>query len=127
MILVIGGAYQGKTAFVKERFSLSEIIDGEVCSLDEVFTAQAITHFERLVKRIFQDSSAVDFAEELYKRNPDVIIIADEIGGGIIPFGKEERLWREETGRALCVLAKFSETVIRVTCGIPVVIKGEPL
>lgn len=127
MTLIIGGAYQGKTAFVKEHFSLGEIADGEVCSLDGAFAARAITHFERLVRRIIPDNSAVEFAEELCRRNPDVIVIADEIGSGIIPFEKEERLWREETGRALCVLAKFSHTVIRVTCGIPVVIKGEPL
>ncbi len=127
MILVIGGAYQGKSAFVRERFSTGDIINGESCTHEDVFSAAAVVHFERLVRRIIPEASAADFARELCRRNPDVIVIADEIGGGIVPVEKQERLWREETGRALCVLAEFAETVIRVNCGIPVAIKGELL
>ncbi|MBQ2910721.1 MAG: bifunctional adenosylcobinamide kinase/adenosylcobinamide-phosphate guanylyltransferase, partial [Clostridia bacterium] len=51
--------------------------------------------------------------------------IADEIGCGIIPLEKSDRIYREALGRFLCDLAAISDTVIRVTCGIPTFIKGE--
>ena len=56
--------------------------------------------------------------------NPDIVIIINEIGAGIIPLEKSERIWREETGRAGCILAENSAEVVRVICGIPVKIKG---
>ena len=51
------------------------------------------------------------------------IIISDEIGCGIVPEDSEERLWREETGRCLCDIAKRCDEVWRVFCGIGIKIK----
>ena len=56
---------------------------------------------------------------------PEIIFIINEIGCGIIPLEKSERIWREQTGRAGTVIAKNSDTVVRIICGIPTVIKGE--
>lgn len=52
-----------------------------------------------------------------------VIVISDEIGCGIVPMEKEERLWREENGRILCLIAAKAEKVERIICGIPERIK----
>lgn len=52
-----------------------------------------------------------------------VIVISDEIGCGIVPMEKEERLWREENGRILCRIAAKAEKVERIICGIPERIK----
>ena len=41
----------------------------------------------------------------------------------IVPLEAFDRRWREETGRALCILAQNSQRVVRVTCGIGQVIK----
>ena len=54
----------------------------------------------------------------------DKIIISDEISSGIVPLKKEDRMWREETGRCLQFLSKESSSVYRVFCGIPTIIKG---
>jgi len=51
------------------------------------------------------------------------VIVADEIGCGVVPVDRNDRTWREATGRALCVLAQKSENVTRVVCGIGVCIK----
>ena len=69
------------------------------------------------------NSPAQEFASKLVRENPDAVICSDEIGSGIHPIDPEERRWREETGRALCILAEASETVTRVFCGIPQRIK----
>ena len=34
------------------------------------------------------------------KSNPDAIVICDELGNGIVPIKKQERIWREQTGAA---------------------------
>ncbi len=56
----------------------------------------------------------MQFAEE----NPDTIVIADEIGNGIVPLDAFEREYREQTGRAEILLAKKADEVVRVICGI---------
>lgn len=56
----------------------------------------------------------MQFAE----KNKDTIVIADEIGNGIVPLDAFEREYREQTGRAEILLAKKADEVVRVICGI---------
>ncbi|MBR6242734.1 MAG: bifunctional adenosylcobinamide kinase/adenosylcobinamide-phosphate guanylyltransferase, partial [Ruminococcus sp.] len=65
------------------------------------------------------------FTQELCRNSPEMIIVIDEIGCGIVPVEKSERVWRENVGRCGCIIAENSELVIRVVCGIPTVIKGD--
>ena len=53
------------------------------------------------------------------------VVIATEVGGGVVPVDAAERTARERAGRLNCLLAERADTVIRVFCGIPMVIKGE--
>ena len=53
------------------------------------------------------------------------VVIATEVGGGVVPVSPEERTAREAAGRLNCLLARQAETVARVFCGIPMVLKGE--
>ena len=53
----------------------------------------------------------------------EIIFICDEIGNGIVPMEKADRLWREVTGRILCLLAEKSKKVCRIVCGLGQVIK----
>ncbi|MDO5331356.1 MAG: bifunctional adenosylcobinamide kinase/adenosylcobinamide-phosphate guanylyltransferase [Bacillota bacterium] len=78
-----------------------------------------IYDFHNITKDVLENGgSAQEYAKKLIDECPDAVVICDEIGLGIHPLDPFERLWREETGRALCILAEFSESVIRVTCGI---------
>lgn len=52
------------------------------------------------------------------------VVIATEVGGGVVPTEAAERSAREAAGRLSCLLAQRAECVVRVFCGIPVVLKG---
>ena len=115
MILVTGGAYQGKTAYVMREYGIEEISDGRVCSFEEARNARCVRNYE----------DCISFTEELCRSVPDRIIIMREIGCGIVPLEKSERVWRENVGRCGCIIAANSEKVIRMVCGLPEVIKVE--
>ena len=125
MKMITGGAYQGKSEFVKKHFDC-EILDGESCDFEKVFTAECVCNYHLLVKRLIENGhDAIAFTERLCRDNPEIIVIINEIGCGIIPLEKGDRIWREQTGRTGSIIAKNSDTVVRIICGIPTVIKGE--
>lgn len=129
MILIIGGSYQGKTDFAVNNFGLdiSEITDGTQ-SLNELEKAKCIRHFEALVSSaVKENKDPIKLTANLLNVNPDVIIIMTEIGSGIIPIEKSERIYREFVGKTGCLLAERAEKVIRITCGIPSFIKGRSI
>ena len=127
MILITGGAFQGKKAYVAEHFQLEDkdFINGADCTEAELFHAKAVTDFQEYVRRVLKagdDASAL--AEKLYTENPDLIVITNELGSGVIPAEPFDRQWREASGRAACDLAKYAVEVYRVVCGIGTVLKG---
>ena len=126
MIMITGGAFQGKREFAKKQFGItdSEILNGGKCELSKLVNARCICNYELVIKRIIAENiDPLDFTKKL---NCEIVII-NEIGCGIIPLEKSEREWREMTGRAGCILADRSEKVYRVCCGIATLIKGEEI
>lgn len=124
MIMITGGAFQGKADFAKSNFGC-KISDGGSCDFKEAFFAECIRNYHLLIKRLLDEGrDAKEFTGRLCSENPGLIVIINEIGCGIVPLEKKERIWREEVGRAGCIIAENSETVIRICCGIPTVIKG---
>lgn len=59
-------------------------------------------------------------ADELARHD---IVIATEVGGGVVPIDAGERAAREAAGRLSCLLAQRAERVVRVFCGLPMVLK----
>lgn len=51
------------------------------------------------------------------------VVIATELGAGVVPVDPEERAKREAAGRLACLLAERAHRVIRVCCGLPQVLK----
>ena len=47
-----------------------------------------------------------------------MICITDEVGKGLVPADRGERLFREKVGRIQISLAEKADEVIHVTCGI---------
>lgn len=128
MIMITGGSFQGKRDCLKRLYGFSDgdILNGAECSFNEVFTASAVADYHELVRRLIaENTDAVKFTEKLCRENPNMTVIINEIGCGIIPIEKSERIYREEVGRAGCIIAAHSGTVLRVFCGIPQAIKGE--
>lgn len=54
----------------------------------------------------------------------EVVILTEE-GGGVIPADPAQRAAREAAGRLACLLAERAGCVVRVFCGLPLVLKGE--
>ena len=50
-------------------------------------------------------------------------VIATEVGCGVIPLDRGERIWRENAGRLACLLADRADEVVFVQCGIGIRVK----
>lgn len=115
MKLYVGGLGHGQDVLAeKETGRTPKTVNSE-----EAFTAGAINNFEELVREQVKNGiDAREYTKALIEKNPDAVVVCNEIGYGIHPLDREERLWREQTGRCLCILAEASESVTRVYCGI---------
>jgi len=115
MDLIIGGAYQGKLAYAKERFGLKEE-DIWSCHADgeSDVSRRCLDHVQETVLYALRAGKTpeIDF-------RPDAVILCDDIFCGVVPENAETRAWREQTGRLLGELARRANTVTRVFCGIP--------
>ena len=119
--LYIGGTGHGQAELAEKETGLKPV----QCSPDEALKSPSIDSFHLITKQILEKGgSPQDFARKLIAENPDAVICSDEIGCGIHPLLQEERTWREETGRALCIIAEAAGTVTRVFYGIGQRIKG---
>lgn len=113
MILIIGGAYQGKATWAKNNLGAEHF--GQFPAED----AAAQTHLERFSRYCTENGLDVVTEAERYKHIwENGILISREIGCGIVPMDATERAWRENHGRLLQYLAKQADRVVRVFCGI---------
>ncbi len=108
MVLIIGGAYQGKDAYAREHFPGCPILSG---------------YHEKVREQMLSGQDPMEEARKLVLKDQDLVVVSDEIGYGLIPMDAFERAYREMDGRVHCYLAKEAKQVIRVTCGIGVRIK----
>lgn len=119
MDLIIGGAWQGKLDYARGAFDLR---DTDICDCREEncdMTRRCLYHYEAHVRRCLRQGGAVTPPER-----EDAVIIADDIFCGVVAVDPEERLWREECGRALTALSLKSDSVTRLFCGLPLRLKG---
>ncbi|QOV20596.1 bifunctional adenosylcobinamide kinase/adenosylcobinamide-phosphate guanylyltransferase [Blautia liquoris] len=125
MILIVGGAFQGKRAYAN-NYLKKEIhwIDGKECEYDDIFSSEGIFNFHLFVKRILRTGEPDQFPEQLMRENPDIVIVTDELGYGVVPVEASDRAWREKTGRICTELAEQADEVHRVVCGVGMVIKN---
>lgn len=117
MIFITGGAYQGKYSYAQENYSEEyEIINAyqDIVREQMLEGKNPINEAEDILKR-YSDS-----ADDAFSR---LIIICDEVGGGIVPMDAFERDYRENVGRTACFLAGKADKVLRIVCGIPVELK----
>ena len=88
--------------------------------------------FEENAVRDVQALAALTPGEELEALAADrlaqkSVVIATEVGGGVVPLDPVQRREREAAGRLACLLAARADIVVRVYCGIPCLLKGERL
>lgn len=109
MIFVTGPLFAGKREYIRSTLSWSE----------EEFARRAVWDVQELAAG---RADLTALAEELAQRD---VVIATEVGGGVVPVEPEQRRAREDAGRLACLLAERADTVVRVCCGLPMVLKGE--
>lgn len=115
MILIVGGEGAGKRTFAKSMgYEDDDMADACLDSLPVVF------HVERMV---FDCPEKADVLYEALLTKE--VVICNEVGSGVIPMELSERMGREAVGRLCVRLAEKADTVVRMVCGIPSVIKGE--
>ena len=98
MMFITGPLYSGKRTFAR-NFRGSVIAD--------VQDAAAETQTPEQLETLARELAEYD------------IVIATEVGGGVVPMDAEER-----AGLA-CLLAERADCVVQMFCGIPTVLKGE--
>ena len=125
MILIIGGTYQGKLEFARQlKGTYVTVSDGRTISLDLLAASDMITHFHEVIRRLWLEKREISAViEEVLAKNPDITIVMDEIGYGVVPMSAEDREYRELVGHTGQLLARQAEAVYRVVCGIGTRIK----
>ncbi len=121
MIVIFGGAYQGKLDYAKENFNIKDE-DVYMCRQDstEIDTTKAIIYglenftFACVKAGLEARDVLAGFGDVL----ADKIIIVSDISQGIVPLDPDQRAWREMNGRCMLWLGKNADRVIRVFCGL---------
>jgi Adenosyl cobinamide kinase/adenosyl cobinamide phosphate guanylyltransferase len=121
---VIGGSFQGKKEYAIKKFPeiKENLKDGSQCEEADIWTCKGIYNFQEYIRR-FELKEVDNFLERLMEQSVQIVIISNEIGYGIVPMDKTERIYRENLGRICCKVAACSDEVYRVVCGIGARIK----
>lgn len=121
MILIIGGAYQGKLDFAKRKFNISD---------DEVFFCSRESAEINFGKRVIADLDEFVYACAEAGRNPrrylaenrskweNSIIIVNDVSCGLVPMEAVDRAYREEVGRVVVYLGKEARSAVRIFAGL---------
>ncbi|MDR0313348.1 MAG: bifunctional adenosylcobinamide kinase/adenosylcobinamide-phosphate guanylyltransferase [Treponema sp.] len=125
MILIFGGAYQGKLVFALERFNLTES-DVSRCDSDDINmpASRIIYEVDKWILALIKKDVDVEKAvSQFIAANKDAVVICNDISCGVVPADPVLRKWREAVGKMLAALSRNSDEVIRLFCGIPTRIK----
>lgn len=109
MKLYVGGVYQGQSELAQQENPKAELF---------------FDFHETIRKAVLQEGQEPRaFARQFCEEHPTAVVIANEVGAGVVPMAAQGRAFREAVGRALCVIAQNAESVTRCVCGIGVRIK----
>ncbi len=126
MILVIGGAYQGKIDYVKDEFNLQEE-EIYFCSYEDIninFNKNVIANLDKFILAMIKNNKEpIIYIKDNIEKFKDKIITCEDISCGIVPLEYEMRLLRDSIGHCLSILSKNSDKVVRLFCGIPMDLK----
>lgn len=120
--LIIGGAAQGKLAYALTYYGLigADVSDGVLGG------GRILYRFHLAVRGMLErGEDAQALVEAYFDAHPNCVVICDEVGCGLVPVDPFERQYRDAVGRLCCAAAERSARVVRIFCGLPVVLKDE--
>lgn len=113
MILVVGGIASGKRTYIESLgFGRQDFCEGALGDGDVLYGLEELLHAGPLSQADFEAICAKD------------VVACAEVGSGVVPLDEGQRAWRERVGRVLGMLSPRAAKVVRMVCGIPVVLKG---
>ena len=119
MILIIGGAYQGKLDYAKAAFSLAPE-DIFTCTGTEIdFSKPCVNALEEFCYACVQ--AGTDHVAYMQAHREDwlgSIIICNDLSSGVVPIDPVQRQWRHVSGRLCQYLASEARQVSRIFCGL---------
>ena len=148
MILIFGGAYQGKKEFARNRFRGAEVSgfaneesedaagskttaadgagpasEGNERNFEYAFSGEIVCGLENFVWECCAEDpaqriEAADWMREHRELWQDKVLIITDVSQGIVPMDARTRAFREMNGRLMLALAKEADEVWRVFCGI---------
>ena len=114
MDLIIGGAYQGKLTLAAQEYGLTP---GDICDLaagEPALGARCSIHLEELTRR------QEDTESYLPLLTAADVVIARELGSGVVPMDAGERACGERHSRPQRRPAQQAARVSRAFCGLTV-------
>lgn len=119
MILIIGGAYQGKLDFAKEAFGITDE-DVFVCKDSEIdFSKRCVYALEKFTLACVREGKdPASYLQEHREAWDDSIFICQDFFCGVVPMEAEARAWRQITGRLAQYLSREAGRVSRIFCGL---------
>ncbi|NLA95631.1 MAG: adenosylcobinamide kinase [Clostridiaceae bacterium] len=114
MILIIGGLASGKRDYVRQLgYEDNLIADGILDDRPVLYNLQDL---------LFSDpESGPELYQALLEKE---VVVCQEVGSGVIPVTAHDRAAREAVGRLCNHLAREADLVVRMVCGLPVILKG---
>lgn len=109
MVLITGPLWSGKRAFACQMLGCTR----------EQLAGRAVWDVQDLAAGC-EDLKALADALSAHEA-----VLMTEVGGGVVPADPAQRASREAAGRLACLLADRADCVVRVFCGLPLVLKGE--
>ena len=76
------------------------------------------------VQELLREKPNMDVAALAEKLSGYQAITQTEVGAGVIPLSASDREWRERAGRLACLLASRADIVVRMVCGVPIIVKN---
>jgi len=119
---------------LEEERDLAAIFDKtdgvNVCLIDclTLWVNNLLFHEERTGDVLTEEKmvlSCTRFFESLKKYSGTIICVTNEIGMGIVPENQTARRYRDLVGCCNRIFASAADQVVLVTCGLPLVLKGE--
>jgi adenosylcobinamide kinase/adenosylcobinamide-phosphate guanylyltransferase len=78
-----------------------------------------------MLPELFHEQRA-QFLDSLENAAGDVILVSNEVGMGIVPYGAISRSFTDEAGRLNQAAAAVCERALFIVAGLPLALKGDP-
>lgn len=124
MRIVIGGAYNGKKAYVKNELIGKETYEWFAGELPEGTARNVVvTDMEKWMSQFTGDEeTAIQYVLASLADRSSIVVLTD-ISRGIVPIDPKDRELRDRCGRLYQALIAKADEVIQVWYGIPKKIK----